>query len=95
MPPAGAAGGRIGIVHEKREALRALGAPDHDRAGDTFLPEQPKLLNTCSSAIGVFGLMSGLVSVKGWASARLATARPAVRTALLTSRAWVMVSSLH
>ena len=39
--------------------------------------------------------MSELVSVKGWASATLATARPAVSTALLTSRAWVMVSSLH
>src|SRR5438128_5390302 len=25
VPPAGAAGGRIGIVHEEREALRALG----------------------------------------------------------------------
>src|SRR5262249_47861541 len=39
------------------------GAPDHASAGETFCPEQPKPLNTCSIAMGPLGLMSGLLSL--------------------------------
>ena len=40
-----------------------FGAPDQASEGETFWPEQPKLLNTCSSAILPPALISELVTV--------------------------------
>ena len=47
-------------------------------AGDTFLPLQPKLLNTCVSGSLAPGLAVGLVKVKpaAWASVQAASAKP-------------------
>src|SRR5580698_6691556 len=53
--------------------LVPLGAPDQLKAGEIFLPVQPKPLNTCSSAILASGLRSGLVSSKAPAAPALAT----------------------
>src|SRR5262249_15171462 len=56
------------------------GAPDHLSAGEMFLPEQPKPLNTCSSAIMAFGLMSALSSLSPCANAAPANARATATT---------------
>src|SRR5882762_9338635 len=58
-PPVGASGS----CTSSAKLFVASGAPDHPSAGETFPPEQPKPLNTCSMAIGSFGRMSGLMSL--------------------------------
>src|SRR5262245_34276261 len=50
------------------------GAPLHTRAGETFLPVQPKLLNTCASAMGLPPWSSGLVSLNCPSAAKVIVA---------------------
>src|SRR5208337_1918275 len=68
-----------------------LGAPDLESAGETFWPVQPKLLNTCSSAIFPPGLMSGLVRVMALAAP--APERPAMVKRLRAAKTLMIVSS--
>src|SRR6266853_4466403 len=58
-PPVGASGS----CTRSAKLFVSWGAPDHFNAGETFWPEQPKPLNTCSIAIGPFGRISGLTSL--------------------------------
>src|SRR5262249_25110607 len=66
-PPVGASGS----CTSSAKLFAAAGAPDHLSAGEMFPPEQPKPLNTCSIAIGPFGLITGLVSLNAARGAAL------------------------
>src|SRR5260221_14710588 len=71
-PPVGASGS----CTSSAKLFVSAGAPDHLSAGETFWPEQPKPLNTCSIAIGPFGRISGLTSLNRARAALLAAMGP-------------------